>query len=154
MNERGFTMVELLVAIFLIALGLLAIASTFDTSRNLVSASERKEASVHIAEQEIERIRAMDYGDVGLTSLPSTSSNQYHPNYWVTGTSYRYDHKAGGNTEPMVVSAGGFDPDALPRGATASSAARSTATSPGSTTQPAPTPSARAHRTTSASRWR
>jgi prepilin-type N-terminal cleavage/methylation domain-containing protein len=107
-EESGFSLVELLVAATIMAGGLAAVLGIFDGSRQLVTHAERNETASHQAEQELERILATDYGRLGhAASAPQPSSEPNHPDFFVqTGGTYRYDHRAGGQTEPLVASEG------------------------------------------------
>lgn len=69
-EQSGFTLVELLSAVLVVSIGVIALLVTFDTSRNLVSFSEAKATSVHLAEQELERLAALPYEDLMLTAAP------------------------------------------------------------------------------------
>src|SRR3712207_9045524 len=74
------------------------------SSRHAVSDTERRAAASHVAEETIEDIQAMPYADIGLTSLPGSSSDPDNPNYYVSGGNYRPDQRTGGATatEPLV----------------------------------------------------
>ena len=107
--EDGFTLIEVMFAAAITVIGLLATILTFDTSRDLVSVSERKEAAVHRGEREIERILALRYEDVALQSLPASSGDPLDPAYYVSGSTYRWNQSPGApppTTEPLVT-----DPD-------------------------------------------
>lgn len=106
--ERGFTVVELLVALLIVTGGVLALLGVTDSSRRLTSTSERKEAAVHQAEQEIERLQARDYDSIALSSAPAASSDPASPAYYVSGSParYRWNQVTGATgTEPIVTDA-------------------------------------------------
>jgi prepilin-type N-terminal cleavage/methylation domain-containing protein len=50
-NEDGFTLFELLIAMAVTAVGLMALVSSFDHSRELVSVAEKTEVASHQAER-------------------------------------------------------------------------------------------------------
>jgi prepilin-type N-terminal cleavage/methylation domain-containing protein len=95
--EDGFTLFELLAAITLLAVGLIALVGTFDGSRDLVSVAEKTEVASHRAERELERILALPYASVAHPSTPGSSTDQTSPAAFVSGTSYQYDQ---GSTGP------------------------------------------------------
>ena len=109
--ESGFTIVEVVVATLIAGVGLLATVAAFDTSRDLVSLSERIEAAIHIGEREVERIHSMRYGAVALDAAPAGSSDPRSPAFYVqTGPapSYRWNQKgptASPQYEPLVIDA-------------------------------------------------
>ena len=109
-DESGFTLIELLIAMMLISLGVMALLGTFDHSRRTSEASEAQEAAVQVGEREVEKIVALGYGPIALSSSPATSSDPTNPNYWVSNSSpasYRYDQKGAGASETLAVAAGG-----------------------------------------------
>jgi prepilin-type N-terminal cleavage/methylation domain-containing protein len=101
----GFTMVELLAALFILAVGVMATITTFDVSRRLVTQSERKESATHRGEQELERIVADSYAYAGLTATPQSSSDPNHPGFYVnTGPPATYQtNTTPPKTEPLVI---------------------------------------------------
>jgi prepilin-type N-terminal cleavage/methylation domain-containing protein len=110
-REDGFTLFELLMAITVLAVGLMALVSSFDHSRDLVSTAEKTEIASHRAERELERILALPYADVEHGTTPGSSTDPASPARYVSGTSYQYDQ---GSTGPqsetlVVVSDGGTD---------------------------------------------
>lgn len=96
-GERGFTLVELMSAMLVTGLGIFALITTLDTSRELITFSEKREAAVHVAEREIERIQARPYAEVALTGTPTQSGDSNDPAYYVTpggsGSWYRWNQE-------------------------------------------------------------
>jgi Tfp pilus assembly protein PilV len=103
--EGGFTLVEVMIATLLTAIGTMALVTGFDSSREMVNLAERNEAATHQAEKELERIMAMDYSAVALTATPTASSNKNNPAYYVNGGNYTWDQDASPRTEALVVDA-------------------------------------------------
>ena len=87
-DERGFTLIELLMAASICLVGLMAVMSTFDGSRTLVSEAERNEAASHRAQRALEEAIARPYNQLGLqgTSAPARSSDPDHPDNRITAT--------------------------------------------------------------------
>jgi prepilin-type N-terminal cleavage/methylation domain-containing protein len=97
-GEDGFTLFELLMAITVLAVGLVALVSSFDHSRNLVSVAEKTQVASHRAERELERILAMSYPSVAHPSTPASAPDQASPAFYVSGGNYQYDQ---GSTGPL-----------------------------------------------------
>jgi prepilin-type N-terminal cleavage/methylation domain-containing protein len=95
--EDGFTLIELMIASMIMVVGLLALVSGLDHSRNLVTQSEKVEAATHQAERAVERILAMRYDQVSLTTAPSDSTSQADPRYWISGSTYQWDQGSSGS---------------------------------------------------------
>ena len=102
---------DVLIAMVIGLVGLLATVASIDGSRGLVDTSEYRTAAAHIGQKEIERIQSLEYGSVLLDSAPATSTNAFDPGYHVTAGSpptYRWDQGTGGSaaTEQLAVAAG------------------------------------------------
>jgi prepilin-type N-terminal cleavage/methylation domain-containing protein len=95
--EDGFTLIELMIASLIMVVGLLALVSGLDHSRDLVTQSEKVEAATHQAEKAVERILAMRYDEVSVTTAPSDSDSQADPRYWVSGSTYQWDQNSTGS---------------------------------------------------------
>lgn len=113
-RESGFTTIELLIAIFIAAGGVIALIGTLDMSRRLTSLSEMKEAASHVAQQQIEQIRSLDYENVALDATPAGSTEPNNPGYYVgsdgAAPTYRWNQKAdapAGHTDKLVIDAAG-----------------------------------------------
>lgn len=92
--------IEVMVAILLLTVGIVATFQTFDSSSHLTLTTQRQQAAMTAAEQAIEQIRAMPYANVAMsTPLPThttdgnastdTSGNPSNPNYWVSGSNLK-----------------------------------------------------------------
>jgi prepilin-type N-terminal cleavage/methylation domain-containing protein len=95
-REDGFTLMELMMASIVLAVGLLALVSGLDHSRQLVDRSEKIEIATHQAEEALERVLSKRYARVALTTTPVNSSNTADPRYYVSGTNYQWDQTSTG----------------------------------------------------------
>ena len=93
--EEGFTLIELLVAILVLTVGLLGLIGGFDSARKLNLLSERRTSMAHRAQLEVERLQAIPYGELAMTSAPTHSTQTTNPDYYVKegGTEYQYGEK-------------------------------------------------------------
>jgi len=99
-EESGFTLLELMIAALVLSIGIIAIVGVFDSSRRLTTVAEKKEVAAHHAEAELERIQALPFSAVALTSTPAHSTDSTNPDYYVSSgspSSYQWDQ---GNTGP------------------------------------------------------
>jgi type II secretory pathway pseudopilin PulG len=108
-HEDGFTIFELLMAVTILAIGLIALVSSFDHSRNLVSVAEKTEVASHRAERELERILAMSYPSVAHPSTPASAPDQASPAFYVNNDgTYQYDQDSTPfDPETITVDGGG-----------------------------------------------
>jgi prepilin-type N-terminal cleavage/methylation domain-containing protein len=106
-DESGFTLIELLVAAALCSVGLMAVISTFDGSRELVSEAERNEVASHRAQRALEETIARPYSTLALqgTTVPPRSTDPNHPSNRVT-TSGRYEYRRSPSQTAAFVMAG------------------------------------------------
>ena len=65
-SQAGFTTIELLLAVLISTVGVISLVGTLDVSRRVTTYSEMKEAASHVAEQKMEELRALDYGELAL----------------------------------------------------------------------------------------
>ncbi|HEV2874326.1 MAG TPA: prepilin-type N-terminal cleavage/methylation domain-containing protein [Thermoleophilaceae bacterium] len=95
-SEDGFTLFELLIAMAVTAIGLMALVSSFDHSRELVSTAEKTEVASHQAERSMERVLAMPYAQVAHATAPVHDTDSTNPAHYVSGSSYQWDQGATG----------------------------------------------------------
>jgi prepilin-type N-terminal cleavage/methylation domain-containing protein len=72
-REDGFTLVEVLVATVVLAVGIAGTITVFVSSKKLTLAAERHEVAVTQAQREMETLQNMSYSQLGMTAWPSTS---------------------------------------------------------------------------------
>jgi prepilin-type N-terminal cleavage/methylation domain-containing protein len=80
----GFTMIEVLIAMFVLAIGILALAGSFDSARRLTLVSERRTAMAHRAQLEIERLQTYPFSGLAMIARPAHSSEKSNPDFYVS----------------------------------------------------------------------
>jgi prepilin-type N-terminal cleavage/methylation domain-containing protein len=101
--EDGFTLFELLIAMAVTAVGLMALVSSFDHSRELVSAAEKNEVATHQAERQMERVLSLGYTQVAHLAAPTNSTDSSNPRFYVNGSNYQWDQGATGPQSGALV---------------------------------------------------
>jgi prepilin-type N-terminal cleavage/methylation domain-containing protein len=81
--EDAFTLIEVLVAVLILTVGLLGLIGAFDSARKLTLLSERRTSMAHRAQLEIERLQAVPYSELLMTSTPPHASETTNPDYYV-----------------------------------------------------------------------
>jgi len=100
----GFTLVELMMAAMVAAIGVGALTTVLIGSRQLTNDSERGDAAAQIAQREMERTLAVPYANLALAQAPSTSSDPLDPRYRVGGGGSNWTYKwDGSNAAPVLV---------------------------------------------------
>ena len=69
-GERGFTLIEILIAMALVSIGVAATISVFGSSSRATVRAQRGEVGVQQAQAEIDRLSTLEYGETALTSRP------------------------------------------------------------------------------------
>ncbi len=72
-DQQGFTLIEMLVAMFVLAIGIVATLNVFTSSKAISVVAHRYEVGVHQAQREMERLRSLPYAELGLTSQPAVA---------------------------------------------------------------------------------
>ncbi len=103
--EDGFTLFELLIAMAVTAVGLMALVSSFDHSRELVGNAEKTEVATHQAERQMERILSLTYAQVAHPTAPTNSTDSSNPRYYVSGSNYTWDQDSTPQSGTLVVDA-------------------------------------------------
>jgi prepilin-type N-terminal cleavage/methylation domain-containing protein len=80
----GFTLIELMIAILILAVGILSTFGVFDSSNHAISVSELQQVEIHRAQREIERLQSRPYKYLFLNAKPATSSNKNNPGFYVS----------------------------------------------------------------------
>lgn len=121
-EEAGFSLVELLIAILVLAIGIFALASTLDGSRAVGNTSERVTAASAVAQRQMEQVSARLYrfATLGMSSaLTFQSGHQVRAfvcgvNPGDTNATFRWDFTSCPGTAPFgdeqYVVAGGINP--------------------------------------------
>jgi Flp pilus assembly pilin Flp len=104
-DERGLTVVEVMVAAVLMVVGVIAMLTTFDGSRDLVTTSEKSGIAAHRGQLEVEKALSLDYKNIALTSTPAHSGSSSSPDYYANSDgTYQWDQSASPKpADPMVV---------------------------------------------------
>jgi Tfp pilus assembly protein PilV len=85
--EDGISMIEVLVAVLILTIGILGLVGAFDSARKLNLLSERRTLSAHRAQLEIERLQAVPFEQLAMSSTPAHSSEATNPDYYVNYSS-------------------------------------------------------------------
>jgi prepilin-type N-terminal cleavage/methylation domain-containing protein len=102
-EERGFTLVELLIAMSLTAVGVAATLGVFGASGRTTVISQNTEVGAQQAQAELDRLSKLKYGELALITTPVASADPKNPNYRVSGTDFNVRP---GLTEALVTTAG------------------------------------------------
>jgi hypothetical protein len=101
------SIIEVMVALALMSVGVLALMTTFDGSRDLVSTGERSGIAAHQGELEIEKALSLGYAAIALPSTPAHSASSSSPDYYVNSSgTYQWDQASTpAPADPLVTDA-------------------------------------------------
>jgi prepilin-type N-terminal cleavage/methylation domain-containing protein len=83
-NQRGFTLVEVLVAASIVTVALTAVAAGFQYALGVVEASRQQTTAVFLATQRLEQVKAralVDFEGVTVANFPPENPVIDHPEY-------------------------------------------------------------------------
>lgn len=75
-RDAGFTMVELMVSLTILAVGIVGIVGVFNSSFSVAATASARSKAVSLATREIEAFRAMKYNDVAVSNVTTTLTEQ------------------------------------------------------------------------------
>lgn len=119
-GQGGMTLIELMVAMFILVVGVMATVAVMDRSRAVGDDTEAREVLTRQAQREIERLSALPWSRLGHPTTPVRSTVAGHPANNITTDSparYRFDATNTARTEPLVV-IGGPSPGQAPANGT------------------------------------
>jgi prepilin-type N-terminal cleavage/methylation domain-containing protein len=87
-SEEGFTLIEVLIAVAIMSFGVAATMRVFGVAGRTTVRAQQHQVAVQQAQAELDRIAALSYGELALTSTPASSSDPKNPGNRVSGTSF------------------------------------------------------------------
>lgn len=106
-SEEGFTIVEVLVAAFVLTLGALGVFMTLSAGIKNVQRGKDGQVAIGVAQREMEKIHSYPYDSVALSSTPTTSGEAGNPNSRVSGPSFNLKRSGIAENATMVISGSG-----------------------------------------------
>jgi prepilin-type N-terminal cleavage/methylation domain-containing protein len=101
-EESGFTIVEVLVAIFIVSMAaMVTFGLMTDATRN-VERAKANQIAVEFAEQELERLRSEPDERLAMTEVPGRASSRFNPNYRLRGKEFALSREPLGEYENLV----------------------------------------------------
>jgi hypothetical protein len=110
-REAGVTIIEVVVAAVILAMGAMATFGVLSAATKNAQRAKASQVSLDLAQEEMERLRAVPYQDLGITRVPTPAANPLNPNFRVQGTKFALQRTSVGEAEPLVVNEAGFSPE-------------------------------------------
>ena len=105
-GEEGFTLIEVLIAAFILVAGAMAIFMTFGAAIRNVQRGRDAQVAQSVAQREVEKIHALPYTRVAMATLPTGSANTTSPASRVSGSEFALK-RAGTEKAALVVAGSG-----------------------------------------------
>ncbi len=114
--EQGMTLIEVLVAIVVLAVGLFAVLSSLAGAQRGTTDAERSSVLAQIGEQALQSIEALPYANISETGYPTKTSttDSTDPTYYLSScgvggcTVYQWDPSTPATAETIDMTAGGL----------------------------------------------
>jgi prepilin-type N-terminal cleavage/methylation domain-containing protein len=87
-REEGFTLIEILIAVTLMSVGVAATMRVFGAAGRTTVRAQQQQVAVQQAQAEVDRLAALPYDELALTSAPPSSSDPQNPGYKVSGSNF------------------------------------------------------------------
>jgi len=75
-GEDGFTLIEAMVALLMLSVGALGVLAATAGGKRLTVSGERNQVVITYAQREMERLSALPYAELGLSSLPTAETDE------------------------------------------------------------------------------
>ena len=126
-RQDGFTVVEVLMAVLVLTVGMIAVIGAFDPARKLGTQAELRQVASAAAEQELQRVQSLPWSKVAMKSEPAvTGAAAPNPTHYISNSPcaqttgpttlhcYQWDWTGGMPAEGIVVDTTNGDPTANP----------------------------------------
>ncbi len=105
-REAGFTIVEVVVAIFVLVMAALATFGLLSAATKNTVRAKGTQVAMDQAQQEMEALRSLSYEKLALTYTPGHSEHPLNPDYRVSGSEFALTREASSPKAKMVVDGG------------------------------------------------
>ena len=104
-DESGFTLIELVVALALIAIVSVGFIASVSLGMRTVAVARQRQTASELASARLEHMRNIPFEQVALSSPATMSSDPTNPDYWVSSDGSQYDVNGDepGGLETLIV---------------------------------------------------
>jgi prepilin-type N-terminal cleavage/methylation domain-containing protein len=105
-KQEGFTIVEVLVAIFIISIAAMVTFGLMTTATRHAQRAKANQVAVEFAEQELERLRSEPDENLAMTGIPGPSTDSNNPNYRISNVEFALKRQPLGEYGELVHNGG------------------------------------------------
>ncbi|MCA1834187.1 MAG: prepilin-type N-terminal cleavage/methylation domain-containing protein [Actinomycetota bacterium] len=102
-REDGFTIVELMVALTVLAIGFFSLAAAMGIGLKQVSLGRQRQSAAEIANARLEHLRNYPYEEVALSSAATHNTDVTDPDYGVSNDGSSYEIPGPASSEALIV---------------------------------------------------
>src|SRR6476620_480374 len=119
-REAGFTIIEVLIAILILAIGSMTTFTLLSAATRNAQRAKASQVALEYAEQELEYLRNMEYKKLALTAAPEYSTHALSPNHRISNGTFALERQPMGSYHELVVENGPLYGGGEVKGATVS----------------------------------
>jgi prepilin-type N-terminal cleavage/methylation domain-containing protein len=106
-DEGGFTLVEVMVAVLILAMGSMATLALLTEATRNAQRAKAGQIALEVAEQEMEYLRSLKNSKLALKASPAPSTNELNPNFRATEGKFALTRQPIGNYRNLVIDESG-----------------------------------------------
>lgn len=106
-EEAGFTLIEVVAAMSILAVGFLTLTTAATTGMRLVVQGRQRQVATEAVNARLEHLRNLPYAQVALGSQPAHSTDAGNPDFDVNTGATGYDYEGDGTYETLIVDTAG-----------------------------------------------
>jgi type II secretory pathway pseudopilin PulG len=108
--ESGMTIIEVIIAAVILAAAALATFAILAAATRNAQRAKSNQVALDLAQEEMERLRAVPYANLAVSTAPVHSEKALDPNFRVQGTTFALRRSPVGEYAPLVVNEAGVSP--------------------------------------------
>lgn len=105
-DDDGFTIVELMAALSVLAIGFMSLAASLGIGFKQITLGRQRQTATEIGNARIEHLRNVPYASVAMSSAPTRSTDIDNPDYYISLDDTQYDVTGDGGFEDLIVDTG------------------------------------------------
>ena len=105
-DDDGFTIVELMAALSVLAIGFMSLAAALGIGFKQITLGRQRQTATEIGNARIEHLRNVPYASVAMSSAPTRSTDIDDPDYYISLDDTQYDVTGDGDFEDLIVDTG------------------------------------------------
>lgn len=102
-DEAGLTLIELMAALSVLAVGFMSLAGAMGLGLKLVGLGRQRQSAAEVGNARVEHLRNISFEDVALAEAPAHVTDDDHPDFFVSLDGTQYDYSGSETYETLVI---------------------------------------------------